>query len=97
MEIKVDDVVVFTIENWHRKVLEDEMDEKQVDADIIRRLVWFLNHIFENKVKLKTEEWKNLLKENNVKSVPLNSKDFVESVVSQPNYKNFTAKERENE
>lgn len=86
MQIKIDDKVVFTIEEWHKKVLEDEMDPSKVDQDIERRLVWFLNHIFENKVAIKSPEWKEVLIQDGETSLPLNTKSFVEKVTKSAHY-----------
>ena len=95
MEIKVDDVSLFSLNDTQKKVIKNDVMSEIFDEDMKRRLQWVLMHKYERCFKRLKEEWEPKLAANGVESIPTNPDAFAELVFAQPNYKDRSTREAE--
>lgn len=94
MQIKLDDVVLFEISDADIKILENDLID--VQAEITQRLKYIVTHKVEQCYKRMRDEWTSKLEQSKVvASVPLQRDDFVNLILSQPDYKNRAMREAE--
>ncbi len=95
MEIKVDDVSLFTLSETQKSVICNDINEDIFDADMKRRLEYILMHKYERCFARLKSEWEPKLAANGVESIPTNRDAFADLVFSQPNYKNRKQRDQE--
>jgi len=92
MKISVDGVELYELTETQKKVLKNDINSDEFDADMKRRLEWVLKHKYEQCFKRLKEEWDKKLIENGVESVPTDPDAYAQLVFSQPNYKDRKAR-----
>lgn len=93
MKISVDDQELFRMSEVQKKVIKNDILEKDFDEDIKGRLRWVLNHKYEKCFERLKREWEPKLKANGVKMIPTDEDEFAELVFSQLSYKNRSQRE----
>ena len=97
MKVKVDDQELFELTETQKKVICNDIPDEEFEADMKRRLHYILTHKYEQCFKRMKAEWEPKLKANGVKSIPLDDDEFAKLVLKQPNYKNRSVRNAEEE
>lgn len=96
MKIKVDDQEVFQLEDWEKKVIQNDIPSEIFEEDMKRRLEWTLKHKAEQCYMRFEKEWlENLRQDPSVTSIPTDKAAFVAFVTSRPDYKDRSQREKE--
>jgi len=95
MQIKVDDVELYTLSETQKKVIKDEIDSNIFDEDMKRRLQWVLIHKYEQCYKRLREKWEPILIADGAESLPTDPDAFATLVFAHPNYKDRASREVE--
>lgn len=94
MKIFVDSEMVIEIKDIHRKVIENDIMSEIFDADIKRRIQWIILHKYERCFERLKNEWMPKLKER-MATIPTDDEALAQLIISQPDYKNRSAREEE--
>lgn len=86
MKISVDDVVLFTLSDTQKKVIQNNVNADIFEDDMKRRLQWILTHKYEECFAELKSEWDQKLITNGVTSVPTDPEAYAQVVFDQPNY-----------
>lgn len=86
---------LFELSEIQKKVICNDINSSELDADMKRRLQYILMHKYERCFERLQKEWLPKLQANGVKSVPMDKDEFAQIVFSQPNYKDRSAREAE--
>lgn len=95
MQVKLDDQVLFEIDDRMIKMFEHDI----IDAipDIKRRLQWVIEHYCDQVcVRLKDEWIEKFSNDPSIDSIPSNKAKFIDLIFSQKDYKNRAQREKEN-
>lgn len=95
MKISVNDQELFTLSETQEEVIKNDIHEDIFEEDMKRRLQWILNHKYERCFDRLKKEWDSKLKDNGVKSIPLDPDAYAQLVFSQPNYKSRKTRDAE--
>lgn len=96
MKISVNDQEVYTLAEWEKDVIKNDIDADNFDADMKRRLKWVLSHKVEQCYARFEKEWLEKLRNDPaVTSIPKSKADFIAMVKSRPDYKDRKAKDLE--
>lgn len=96
MKIQVNDVDLFCIEEWEKKLLANDILEKELEKDLKRRLEWSIRQKIDQCYARFEKEWLPKLQEDpEVTALPASKKEFVEFVLRRPDYKDREAREKE--
>lgn len=96
MEIKVDDVSLFSLATWEKDVIKYMIPSADFEADMKRRLQWVLQHKCEQCYKRFEDEWLDKLRADPaVDTIPADKQAFVELVIARPDYKDRDARDAE--
>jgi hypothetical protein len=98
MKISVNDKECFCLSETQKKVIMNDIPSEIFEEDMIRRLKWILldekyEHCFERLKK----EWEPKLAASGIKSLPIDKDEFANLVFAQPDYKNRSQRQIENE
>jgi len=94
MIIKVDDKVLFELNETQKKVIKNDIKSELFEADMHRRLQYILEHKYERCFKRLKAEWEPVLAER-VESLPTDKDAFAELVFAQPDYKDRSTRDLE--
>lgn len=86
MKISVDDVQLFELSDIQKQVIMNDINEDIFEDDMKRRLQYILMHKYERCFARLKAEWDGKLKENGVKTIPLDEDKYAQLVFKQPNY-----------
>ncbi len=86
MKISVDDQELFTISDFQKKVICNDIRESEFDEDMKRRLSYIISHKFEGCLNRLRKEWEPVLA-SRYDSLPTNQEAFSNLVFSQEDYK----------
>ena len=95
MKILVNDECVCELNDTRKKVLCNDLNADEFDADMKRRVAYIVEHKYEQCFKRLKEEWEPKLKEAGVLSIPLDEDAFAELVFARPEYKDRKGREEE--
>lgn len=94
MKISVDGQEIFELAEWEKAVIKNDVPDEIFDEDMKRRLEWVLKHKVEQCYKRFEQEWLQKLKDDpQIEHIPLHREDFVDFVMSRPDYKNRSQRE----
>lgn len=96
MKISVNDKEIFSLSETQKKVIMNDIDEDIFDEDMCRRLKHILMHKYERCFDRLKGEWMEKLSER-VSSIPTNPDALAELIMSQPDYKNRKARDRDSD
>jgi hypothetical protein len=97
MQIKVNDQEIMTLSETQMRVIQNDINVDEFDADMCRRLCYILEHKYEQCFKRLKTEWDQKLAENGVSMVPTDADAYAELVFAQPNYKDRKARDLESQ
>lgn len=86
MKISVDGEYLFELSNIQKKVIMNDIHADEFQDDMKRRIHYILTHKYERCLERLRGEWMPKLS-NRVSSVPTNSDELVQLILSQPDYK----------
>lgn len=95
MEIKVDDVSVFTLTDTQKSVLQDEISSVIFEDDMKRRLEWILKHKYEQCYKKLRAHWEPIFIAEEVESLPTDPDAFAALVFAHDDYKDRATRDAE--
>jgi hypothetical protein len=96
MKISVNDQEVFSLAEWEKDVIKNDIHADDFDADMKRRLEWVLKHKAEQCYIRFEKEWLEKLRADpTVQSIPKSKEAFVALVKSRADYKDRKAKDAE--
>ena len=87
MKISVNNIDLFELSEVQRKVICNDINMDEFEADMKRRLQYILMHKYEKCFKRLKDQWDPILAANGVDMIPTNPDKYAELVFSQPNYK----------
>jgi predicted RNA-binding protein with PUA domain len=87
MKITVDGELLLELSDIKKKVINNEIPDEFLDEDLKGRIVYIIETKYAQCFKVLKEEWDQKLKENGIKSIPLDEEEYARVVFSQPNYK----------
>lgn len=94
MKILCDDKVVYEVTDHIKNVICNDIPDDLFYDDMIRRLRYVLEHKYEMCMKRLIEEWMPKLREKGL-AIPPKDEDFVALIMSQPEYKNRSEREKQ--
>jgi len=97
MKISVDGQELFELTETQKKVICNDIPTEIIDEDLKRRLHYILDHKYKQCMKRLKDSWMEKLEENGITSIPLNDDAFANLVFAQPNYKNRSKRNLEEE
>ena len=87
MKVSVNDQEVFSLAEWEKDVIKNDIHADDFDADMKRRLEWVLRHKAEQCYIRFEKEWLEKLRSDpSVQSIPKSKEAFVALVKSRPDY-----------
>ena len=88
MKISVDGKDLFELSETQKRVIQNDINADDFDADMKRRLNYILMHKYERCFDRLKKEWEPRLAQadRNITSVPLDKDAFAELVFAQPDY-----------
>ena len=97
MQIKINDEVIYTINEVELKVLKDEINSDQLYDIFVQRIIYAISRKSGEISKKMFDQWLygGLLSMNGVTEVPLNKAELLQLIFSQPNYKDRAARDAE--
>jgi hypothetical protein len=93
MKISVNDTEVFTLQQWEKDVIQNDIPSEQFDEDMKRRLEWVLKHKVEQCYARFEKEWVEKLRTAGVSSIPTDKATFVALVKARPDYQDRSTKD----
>ena len=93
MKILVNDQEIFSLSDFQKKVIQNDIPLEIFDEDMKRRLQWVLTHKYEKCLERLKKEWEPKLAKR-MNSIPTNPDQFAQLVFSQPDYKNRSEREK---
>lgn len=91
MKVTVDGQDIFTLTEIQKQVIKNDIRESIFDEDMKRRLIYILQHKYEQCYKRLKEEWEPKLAQT-MESLPTNPDAFAQLVFAQPSYKDREAR-----
>lgn len=96
MKISVNDTELFTLAQWEKDVIANDIDVANLEADLKRRLEWVLRHKVEQSYARFEKEWiEKLRADPSVQSIPKSKEAFVALVKARSDYKDRASREAE--
>jgi hypothetical protein len=96
MKISVNDQEIFTLAEWEKNVIKNDINANDFDADMKRRLEWALKHKAEWCYIRFEKEWLEKLRADPaVQSIPKSKEAFVAMVLARHDYKDRAARDAE--
>lgn len=95
MQIKVDDVVLYTLTDTQKNVIKDEISSVIFDDDMKRRLEWVLMHKYEQCFKKLKDKWEPILIADGAESIPTDQATFAALVFAHEDYKDRATRDAE--
>lgn len=95
MKISVNDKELFSLSEIQKKVISNDINADQLEADLSGRLMWALMHKYEQCFNRLKKEWDEKLKVNGVRMIPTDEDAYAELVFKQPNYKDRKMRDME--
>lgn len=96
MKISVNDQELFTLAQWEKDVIANDIDIDLLEDDLKRRLQWVLKHKVDQCYARFEKEWiEKLRNDSTVQNIPKSKEAFVTLVKSRPDYKDRKAKDTE--
>lgn len=97
MKIKVDEVEILEIEEWEKRVMENDIPRELLYKDLCTKIQWVLRNKVERCFERLSKEWLKKFREDpTITSIPNSKKDFVEFVLAHPDYKSKSQRVKEN-
>lgn len=94
MKIKVDDDVVFELNDIKKSVILNDIPEELFNQDIKRRIKYVVEHKYEQCMKRLKEKWEPILAER-MSEIPTDKDSLASLIFSQKDYKNRSKREQE--
>ena len=95
MKIKLDEEVILELTETQKKVLCNEINHGMLEEDIKRRLIYIIDHKYEQCMKRLKEEWEPKLKAAGKRTIPLDSDKLAELIFEHEEYKDRAARDLE--
>ncbi len=95
MKIQVNGKEILELNETKQKVIKNDILEDIFQEDMERRLAYIWMHKYEKCFERLKKEWEPKLKAKGISSIPLDNDAFAELVFSQPEYKNRSQREVE--
>ena len=86
MNISVDGVIIYTVNDTQLKVFADYMPSAIVNDDINRRLGWIIDELYKASFGQLKTTWDPILA-TRVQSIPTDPDAYAQLIFSQPDYK----------
>lgn len=96
MKILVDGKQVLELSETQKKVIQNDIHSEIFEEDMHRRLHYILTHKYERCFERLKNEWLPKLQER-LPSIPTHPDALAELIFSQPDYKNRSTREAEND
>jgi len=94
MKVQVNGQDLFELTEIQKKVIQNEIAEKDFDADMKRRLEWILKHKYERSFERLKQQWDPILSKR-LSSIPTDPDQYANLVFSQQDYKNRSVRDAE--
>lgn len=96
MKISVDDAELFTLTEFQKQVIQNDIPTEIFDDDMKRRLRWVLiDEKYQRCLERLRKEWEPRLKAEGAPSLPTNDETFAALVFAHPQYKNRSQRDAE--
>lgn len=95
MKISIDDQECFCLSETQKKVIMNDINEDEFEADMRRRLEYILMHKYERCMERLKSEWMPRLKASGLKSIPTDDEELAQVIFSQQEYKGRKQREIE--
>lgn len=96
MKISVDDQEIFSLLDWEKDVIKNDIHADEFDVDMKRRLEWVLRHKVEQCYNRFEKEWLEKLRlDPSVDNIPKSKAAFVAMVKARPDYKDRKGRDEE--
>ena len=95
MKIIVDNQEILALNDTQKKVLCNDINSSELDADIKRRVAYIVQHKYEQCFKRLKNEWDPKLAARGIEMIPTKTDAYAELVFSQPDYKDRLAREKD--
>jgi hypothetical protein len=96
LSVAVDGKEVFKVTPLQKKILV-HLGKKDPDEHCHSQMAWILAHKYERCMERLRREWEPKLLSMDISYFPLDDDDFAKLIFSQPNYKNRSQREKEEE
>lgn len=96
MKISVNDQELFNMSEIKKKVISNDIPAEVLENDLKRRVAYILAHKYERCMERLKREWIPKLKAAGVQNIPLDDDAFAQLVFARPEYKDRSARERDN-
>lgn len=93
MKISVNDQELFTLTETQKRVIKNDINADEFDADMQRRLQYILLHKYERCFERLKKEWDIKLAKNGVSMIPTDPDVYAQLVFSQPDYRDRKARD----
>ncbi|MEK7112990.1 MAG: hypothetical protein AAB875_06790, partial [Patescibacteria group bacterium] len=87
MKVTVDNQDLFTLSDFQKKVIQNDIPSEIFDADMKRRLQYILEHKYERCMERLRTEWEPKLKAAGAPSIPTDDQTFAQLVFARHDYK----------
>jgi len=94
MQIKVNGKQVLELSEIQKKIIKNDIDEDEFEADMERRVGWVLTHKLEQCYNRLKSEWEPKLIAAGATSLPVNPEAFAQLVFAHPEYKSKKQKKQ---
>lgn len=102
MKVYIDNELIFELSDIQKKVIMNDINADEFDADMKRRLEYILMHKYQKSFDRLEKEWccddgtgNSKLSKNGVNEIPMEKLKLAELIMKQPNYKDRKAREIE--
>jgi hypothetical protein len=95
MKVILDGILLFEITETEKKLFEYYIKADDFREEISRRLRWVFDENIKDISQRMRSEWDKKLEENGATALPIKLDDYVSLVTSQPNYKDRSARQAE--
>ena len=94
MQIKVNDKIVYELNETQKLVIQNDIPSEIFDTDMERRAGYIIKHKYERCLDRLRKEWEPKLKLE-LSSLPTDDDAFAQVVFAHPNYKNRSTRDEE--
>jgi len=94
MKIKIDDRVIFELDDIKKAIFKDIIFEEDFESEIERLVKWVLEHNLSNITRSLREKWMPLLGEMGIDSIPTSDEGFARVIFKHKSYKNRSKRDK---
>lgn len=95
MKVTVDGVDLVEVSAMQKKVMEYEIPAEKLEADLKRRLLWVLDHKYQQIFARMKKEWEPKLIASGVKSLPTDKDAYAQLIFDHHDYKDRSTRDAE--